>query len=176
MYIDLKKLRPTSELRFYAMRNLGSNQPYVTPNMPAYIGPQYFNRFFANKLPSSITIYGCRENTDSHNWDTMEWEELSSFEEDPDADYNDRWTYHAATCGGTSLTHNCNTLQKLEAVSPIFLTIPIDIAKQGEGFRYLKIKFHSTFNLEGDYEREDTTNKLTKYLTLHELEVYSDKD
>ena len=68
MYIDLKKLRPISELRFYAMRHLGSNCPQTAPDNTPYIGPQYFSRFFANKLPSSVTIYGCRENTDSHNW------------------------------------------------------------------------------------------------------------
>lgn len=82
MYIDLKKLRPISELRFYAMRHLGSNCPQTAPDNTPYIGPQYFSRFFANKLPSSVTIYGCRENTDSHNWDALQWEELASFEDD----------------------------------------------------------------------------------------------
>ncbi len=174
MYIDLKKLRPTSELRFYAMRNLGSNNPYITPNKPEYVGPQYFKQYFSNKLPSSITIYGCRENTDSHDWNSMEWEEVASFEQNPDADNSDRWTYHAATCGGTSGKNSCTTLSKLEAVDPIYLTIPIDITLQGEGFRYFKIKFNSTFNLGADYEYTSTTNKTTKYLTFHELEIYAE--
>ena len=115
-------------------------------------------------------------NTDSHNWDALQWEELASFEDDPDADYRDRWTYHAATCSGTSGKHSCTSLQKLQAVDPIYRALSVDITKQREGFRYLKIKFNSAFNLESIYERDETTNKIKKYLTLHELEVYADKD
>jgi hypothetical protein len=58
MYIDLKKLRPISELRFYAMRHLGSNCPQTAPDNTPYIGPQYFSRFFANKLPSPFMVAG----------------------------------------------------------------------------------------------------------------------
>ena len=47
---------------------------------------------------------------------------------------------------------------------------------QGEGFRYLKIKFNETYLLSEGYERDETTNTVTKHLTLHELELYSDKD
>ena len=55
------------------------------------------------------------------------------------------------------------------------MSINIDLQK--EGFRYLKIKFNGAYNMyPSNYERDDTTNKFTKHLTFHELEIYSDKD
>ena len=65
----------------------------------------------------------------------------------------------------------------MEGASTIYKSMSINIDLQKEGFRYLKIKFNGAYNMyPSAYERDDTTNKLTKYLTLHELEIYSDKD
>ena len=130
-----------------------------------------------NKLPCSITIYGCRKEANSSNWDSMEWEAISTFEDDPDTEDSQRWTYRAVTCGGTTNAYRFATLSALEAADPIYKSMSVDIDKQEEGFRYLKIKFNGVYNMyPSNYERDDVTNKQNKYLTFHELEIYSDKD
>ena len=185
MYIDLKKMRPVSEILFYAYRYIGkkgfNSKPAPDWGRPpintSYKGPQYFKNYLMNKLPCSVTIYGCRKEVNNFNWDSMEWEVISSFNDDPDISDEERWTYHAVTCGGTTNTHRFATLSALEEAAPIYKSMSIDIDKQKEGFRYLKIKFNGTYNMyPSNYENNNTTNKHTKHLTFHELEVYSDKD
>lgn len=185
MYIDLKKMRPISEVRFYAYRHVGtysfSAKSFIdwggSSTSASYQGPQYFKRYLMNKLPCSITIYGCRQDASGSDWNNLKWEILSSFEDDPDIDDDARWTYHAATCGGVKKAHCFGTLSLMEGASTIYKSMSINIDLQKEGFRYLKIKFNGAYNMyPSAYERDDTTNKLTKYLTLHELEIYSDKD
>lgn len=174
MYIDLKKMRPTAEIRFYAYRHVGNNKIAWSSGNSSYIGCQYFKNSLSNKLPCSVTIYGCRENTDS-NLENVDWEELGSFEEDPNISLRDRWTFGAATCGGTTFGKNTyTTFEKMEAAEPIYKAIYIDIDKQKDGFRWLKIKFNQVFNLQS--ESPNMTNKQTRYLSFHELEVYSNKD
>ena len=63
----------------------------------------------------------------------------------------------------------------MEAADQIYKSIDIDINKQGNGFRYLKIKFNEVF-YSISTESPSITNRETRYLTLHELEIYSDKD
>lgn len=185
MYIDLKKKRPVSEVRFYAYRYIGKTGFNSKPNPDwgrspigtTYKGPQYFRNYLMNKLPCSITIYGCRKDVNSSNWDSMEWEAISTFEDDPDTEDSQRWTYRAVTCGGTTNAYRFATLSALEAADPIYKSMSVDIDKQEEGFRYLKIKFNGVYNMyPSNYERDDVTNKQNKYLTFQELEIYSDKD
>ena len=187
MYIDLKKMRPISEIRFYAYRQLSkktgiSIKPFMdwgsaTLTSSAYQTPMIFKGYLMNKLPSSVTIYGCRADEENSNWDEMEWEVISEFEDAPDTADSDRWTYHAVTCGGTSnKNYRFDTLEAIEAADPIYKSMPVELEKQGEGFRYLKIKFNETYLLSDGYEREETTNTVKKRLTFHELEIYSDKD
>lgn len=172
MYIDLKKMRPVSEVRFYAMRWIGSGKPNLS-NF-SYQAPNYIRNSWANMLPCAVTIYGCREEVGG-NLQNANWEKLASFEENPEADYYDRWTYKAATCGGTSLGRNTfATLKKMEAADGIYKSLPIDIGLQKEGFRYLKIKFDNVFQLVD--ESSNTTNLKTRYLSFHELEVFSEKE
>lgn len=174
MYIDLKKLRPTSEVRFYAYRYIGSGKPNLMNTN--HIGPQYIKNSWANMLPCSVTVYGCRDDVETSDFNSLTWEELGSFDQAPDTDDRQRWTFTAATCGGTSLGRNTfGTLAKMEAADPIYKAINIDIDRQGDGFRYLKIKFNEVFYTP-DIETPSMTNRETRYLTLHELEIYSDKD
>jgi len=174
MYIDLKKLRPTSEVRFYAYRYIGAGKPNLANTN--YIGPQYIKNGWANMLPCSVTIYGCRQDIDATDFNSLEWEKLGEFDQAPDTADRERWTYTAATCGGTALGRNTfGTLAKMEAADPIYKSIDIDINKQGNGFRYLKIKFNQVF-YSISTESPSITNRETRYLTLHELEIYSDKD
>ena len=56
----------------------------------------------------------------------------------------------------------------------IYKSLPIDIGLQKEGFRYLKIKFDNVFQLVD--ESSNTTNLKTRYLSFHELEVFSEKE
>ena len=185
MYIDLKKMRPISEIRFYAYLHVGtysfSAKSLIdfggSSTSASYQGPQYFKRYLMNKLPCSITIYGCRQDVSDSDWNNLKWEILSSFEDDPDIADDARWTYHAATCGGVRKANCFGTLSLMEGASPIYKSMSINIDLQKEGFRYLKIKFNGAYNMyPSNYERDDTTNKFTKHLTFHELEIYSDKD
>ena len=172
MYIDLKKKRPVSEIRFYAMRWIGSGKPNLA-NF-SYQAPNYIRNSWANMLPCAVTLYGCREEV-SGGLQNAEWEKLASFEEDPEADLRDRWTYTAATCGGTTFGRNTySTLKKMEAAGEIYKSLPVDINLQKEGFRYLKIKFENVFQLAS--ESPNTTNIKTRYLSFHELEIFSEKD
>ena len=62
----------------------------------------------------------------------------------------------------------------MEAADGIYKSLPIDIGLQKEGFRYLKIKFDNVFQLVD--ESSNTTNLKTRYLSFHELEVFSEKE
>lgn len=179
MYVDLKTMRPTSEIRFYAHRQIASSGkpdwgPYNEAN--PYVATQYFNGFYPNVLPCSITIFGSREDDASRNWDSKTWEKIGEFDQDPDADYSARWTYRAANCGGTFGTYTFGTLARMEAATPVFMSIKVPAEGQDKGFRFLKIKFNNVFNLATDYERPSTTNKVTKIISFHELEIYSKKE
>ena len=174
MYIDLKKLRPTSEIRFYAYRYIAAGKPNLANTN--HIGPQYIKNAWANMLPCSVTVYGCRDNVESTDFNSLEWEEIGAFNQDPNTSDRERWTYTASTCGGTSLGRNTfGTLAKMEEASPIYTSVNIDINRQGNGFRYLKIKFNEVFYSIQD-ETASITNRETRYLSFHELEIYSDKD
>ena len=188
MYIDLKKMRPISEIRFYAYRHIskktgiGTPKPFMdwgspTTTSSAYQAPLIFKSYLTNKLPSSVTVYGCRVDEENSNWDEMVWEEICSFHDDADLDQSERWTYHAVSCGGTSnKNYRFDTLEAIEAADPIYKSMPVDINIQGEGFRYLKIKFNETYLMPEGYEQASITNTIKKHLTFHELELYSDKD
>ncbi len=178
MYIDLKKPRLTSEVRFYAYLEIGYDKGTYLPDWEDYRGQTtvggYWKGVYFNKLPSSVTIYGCKEDNGNHDWDAKKWEKIGSFEQNPALDVSLRWTYHCNSSPGNGSAYRYRTLAKMEAATPIYKAVNFVAEDQGEGYRYLKIKFNEVFQL--DYEYPFASNIRQKYLTFHELEVYTNKE
>lgn len=187
MYVDLGELRPTAQLRLCALRDLGdgvcSERPCIGPKswcLGRADGTQcetvqIFSGGYCNKLPSSVTVYGCRKAETSRDWDSMEWEQLGKFHQDADAEAEERWCYDALDCGGMYSVTTFRTLAKLQGGGSIYMPIDFAVDGQGEGFRYLKLVFNDVFRHP---YLEDNGNYVNtrKYMSFHELEIYSRKE
>lgn len=172
MYIDLKRLRLTSELRFYTYLYIGRNKPSWDYYGEGESSP-YWNDYYNNKVPCSITVYGCKEDNDSRDWDKKEWIKIGSFEQAPDLPFPSRWSYHCPDGGGET-GYTFDSLDKMEAASPIYTSVSIKATGQEKGYRYLKIIYNDTFR--GESEAPTVSNSRTQHITLQELEVYSAKE
>lgn len=163
MYVDLKGKHLTSSVRFYAHLGIeGDNPDFYS-----------LNTYYYNLLPCAVDIYGCKEDGNEGEWDSKKWELIGSFNEDPDSDVGTRWEAHA-----WGYTHNYDylykTLEDMQQAKPIYKEVLFPVDKQDDGFRFLKIVFHGTFNM--DYETPSMSNKGLKRLSLQELEVYTSKN
>lgn len=187
MYIDMGQCRPTSQVRLYAHLNLGDGtcdgRPCFAPKAwcqghadgSVCQTVQVISGNYSNELPCSVTVYGCRNASDTQDWGNQQWELLGSFSQDPDLDYEERWCYDAADCGGMYSSTAYRTLAKCEAANPIYMPIDFTADGQNEGFRYLKLVFNDVFHLDGGLEENGNYKNTFKYITFHELEVYTKK-
>jgi len=185
MYVDMGQCRPTSQVRLYAHLNLGSGscqgRPCFAPKSwcvgradgSACQTVQVISGDYSNDLPCSVTVYGCRNASDTQDWGNQQWELLGSFSQDPDLDYEDRWCYDALDCGGSYSSTAYRTLAKCEAANAIYMPIDFTADGQNEGFRYLKLVFNDVFH--GTLEDNGNYKNTFKYITFHELEVYTKK-
>ena len=187
MYIDMGQLRPTSQVRLYAHLYLGSGTCYGRPcfapknwcsgraDGSECQTVQVISGDYSNDLPCSVTVYGCRNAGDTQDFEAQQWELLGSYSEDPDADYEDRWCYDAYDCGGIYYPSAYRTLAKCEAAQGIYMPINFPADGQDEGFRYLKLVFNDVFHLTDGMEENSNYKNTYKYITFHELEVYTKK-
>lgn len=176
MYIDLKTPKQAAEVRFYAYRDIGYSKGVFMPDWGhSSSSPlrSYFRNNYYNKMPCSVTIYGSKDNSNSREWDTKEWEEIGSFEQSPSSSLSSRWCAYCSTAAGIGTARSFSTLAAMTAADPIYLPVTFTLVGQGDGYRYLKIKFNDVFDLS--YEPTSSTNRINKIVTFHELEVYGAK-
>ena len=117
-----------------------------------------------NKLPCVVSVYG----SDEGDPDASSWVKLGKFEQDPDAEVEDRWCERC--------DHNYElvygTLEELEEADPAYLEVVIPASEKR--FRYLKIVVEDVFNRTW-YNWDEGDNR-DEYVTMHELEIYVKKE
>ena len=168
MYFDLKKTRMVAELRIYCMLGYQSGKG---PQFTSYSGAETQNiwyTYYFNKLPCEVTVYGCKEENANLDWENMTWEKIGSFEEDPSLAFKNRWCSYAA-----GATYNYVRLDRagMEEHDPAYMAIKFD-AEQGSGYRYLKMVVNEVGGLGFNSNNFNMRNG-AKYVTMHELEIYS---
>lgn len=171
MYFDLKQMRMIAELRIYCMLGYQSGKGPLFMSNAAAETKNIWYTYYYNKLPCEVTVYGCKEESANPDYESMEWEEIGHFEEDPDLSFKSRWCANAA-----GATYNLLRLDKagMEEHDPSYMSIDFD-AEQGEGYRYLKMVVNEVGGLGYNSNNFNMKNG-NKYVTMHELEIYSNKE
>ena len=161
MYLDLGEKKLIAEVRGYCMLNHTKefrSEPYYS---------LVWHARYYNKLPNSITVYA---SNDEGDWESKSWIKIGEFSEDRDLDITLRWCARCAE--NRALLDEYKTLEELQAADPAYFSISLPANGQGDGYRYLKIKYNDIFGAHND--AGDQNND--KFLSLHELEVYTKKN
>lgn len=157
--LDFKETRLVAEIRLYAML-------YVAGSMPSHDDP--YGRIFRggvlpDMLPCSVTVFASNNKDDDASW-----KKIGSFEESKYQSFESRWCIRAYGHDGT---YYLRTIADVEAADPVYLEI--SFPPTGEEFRYIKIVVNELF----DYEWSSYYGvNPGEYITLHEVEVYTNKD
>ncbi|WP_279090328.1 DUF4959 domain-containing protein [Butyricimonas virosa] len=164
--IDMKKERVPAKIRFYNILNNNmlrvKGLQYQTGLPQSPLGGIWLSHY-EDKIPCEVTVYG------GHSDDPKgEWTKIGSFSEDRTTSQNERW---AARC--TSVSYSYETLTALQEADPAYIEIifpafPIT-------YRYIKFVVEEVF-LQPYYNQNPVDYNPSKYVTIHELEVYTKKD
>lgn len=161
MYLDLGSKQLSAELRVYCMLNTGKSF-----NTEPYYSAVWHARYY-NKLPNSVTVYA---SNDEGEWEDKKWTKLGSFEQDRELETRLRWCARCAT--NSDWIDEYETLEELQAADPAYFSVFFPASGQGDGYRYLKIVFNDTFAAHNPYGCQNEN----KYLTFHEMELYTKMD
>jgi lipoprotein len=157
--IDLGKPQVPAKLRIYGA--------LVGDFLRGYYYYNIWNSFYANKLPCKVTVYG----GNSPDPDDASWTRIGKFEQDPQTITEDRWS---AACLTEDLWSDpIYDLQELEKREAAYLEVAFLYSKTE--YRYLKLVVNDVFDLYNSNYQEDYPNS-SKYVTMHELEVYVKKN
>lgn len=168
MYIDMHENKLTAEVRMYAPLN-------VRQYGWAYKGPYctlFRNDYFEDKIPCEVEVYAAKDDHGTAgNWSAKDWVKVSKYKQDPDTGNDSRW--NAKCLGYRNVINSYNDALKTDSV---FLPLKL-LCDQGEGYRYLKIVVHNTYNKVGsDTWQFGPTLNTAKYFTMQELEVWTKKE
>lgn len=178
MYADLKKNRLTAGIRIYAPVNIqGRNYSSVLGRYAVTIGGTYYD--IIQKLPCDVSLYGAKDDggTGSSGWDSKEWTLLGTFSQDERTEAGDRWCHN---CQSDDAEYNriYSTKAAAEAGPAIYMTVPVSVEGQGEGYRYLKIVVNKCFiTVEGRALRPPFFPYYNwhEYVFMQQLEIYTNK-
>ncbi len=175
MYIDMHDNKLTAEVRMYAMINI-SRGIGISGNYNRLFQGLYY----ADKLPCKVEVYAAKDDHGTAgNWDSKQWEKVSSYTQDPDVDCSARW---CANCFGDFISNSFYGYSKktdVESADSIYLPLNLLCEGQGEGYRYLKIVVNDVYNLseeETGYGFGRKVFNAAKYFALQELEIYTKKE
>ena len=164
--IDMMEEKLPAEVRLYGMLAVRTSWPY---------GPGQYETFpkwgdvwtlcYASKLPSSVTLYASQTKDDDASW-----VEISHFEQDRRIDNKERWCERCNENGDYLIVSR----DALDLASPCFITLTCPA--EGEKYRYLKVVVNEVFFAPIGFENAFMGGNDQKYVTVHELEVYTAKD
>ena len=153
--LDIKEPSIVGEMRFYMRIEDG------------YAKNSDFEQMYYTKLPCNIKVYGWIGSgayDPVNNPGTSEdWKQVGSFEQDPYVADSERWYVNAE-----GKTVSVKTVAELDAVAPIYLSIPFPFEERE--YRFLKIQFNETYEPVYGSSSNNSNN-----VTFHELEVYGQK-
>lgn len=165
--IDLKEAKVPVEMRLYAMLYVRTFSDKEFDDVYGDI----WRMMYATKLPNSVTLYGSNDVDDDTSW-----EELVTFEQDRKLDYTKRWCERANDVGDFS-TYKISSETVLNEAEPCYMSLkcPGNVPGNGKKFRYLKLIVNEVFYTPRD-RSETTYGNPKKYVSLHELEIYTEKE
>ncbi|MFO3729565.1 MULTISPECIES: DUF4959 domain-containing protein [Butyricimonas] len=166
--LDMKESKNPVELRLYAMLFV---RTFADKTFDDVYG-DIWRMNYATKLPSSLTLYGS-DNMD----DDTSWEELASFEQDRQMDASKRWCERANDVGSFQ-EYKIQSPSVLNLAEPCYLSLKCPGSVPGEGrkkYRYLKLVVNEVFYAPRGLS-ETIVGNPEKYVTLHELEIYTEKE
>ena len=110
------------------------------------------------------------EQCDSLRIPNERWVEISHFEQDRRIDNKERWCERCNENGDYLIVSR----DALDLASPCFITLTCPA--EGEKYRYLKVVVNEVFFAPIGFENAFMGGNDQKYVTVHELEVYTAKD
>lgn len=165
--IDLKKPTLITEVRLYGMlyvRTFPKGKGYFNPD-PVKYGPAWTGRY-DSKLPCNVTIYA---SNDKDNADT--WKKISHFEQDRSLENILRWSVR---CNDGHVAYRLRKKEQLESAEPCFMPLIFPVSDQT--YRYLKVVVNDMFSATDGSNSSYEGGNSKQYVTVHELEVFTQKD
>lgn len=178
MYIDLKENRVMASIRLYTMFDCRDVMG-LWSQWDGYYGFDYQDAilvldYIENELPCEVTLYGLKDDggspADYTAMNSMEgWEEIGTFEQSKSAAWEERYYKEARHQG-----YYGKTRDEIRAADPVFMEVVVPAIAQEEGYRYLKMVINEVFDLEMEISRNYVNT--FKYVTFHELEVWTNQE
>ena len=164
--IDMMEEKLPAEVRLYGMLAVRTSWPYGPgPYDPFPKWGDVWTMCYASKLPSSVTLYGSQTKDGDASW-----VEISHFEQDRRIDNKERWCERCNENGDYLIISR----DALDLASPCFITLTCPA--EGEKYRYLKVVVNEVFFAPIGFENAFMGGNDQKYVTVHELEVFTAKD
>ena len=178
MYMDLKENKIMASIRLYNMFTCSTLYD-LWMQWDGRWGYDYEEAqlvldYIHNEIPCKVTLYGLEDDGGTpvtyEDMNSLEgWEEIGTFEQDKTLSWESRW-YKESTRQGYYGKNEAEIL----AADPVYMEIVVPANSQEEGYRYLKMVINEVFDLE--YEISRNFDNTYKYVTFHELEIYTNKD
>ena len=166
--IDLKKPTVITEVWLYGMlyvRTFPKGKHSILNPFPVKYGPIWTGRY-DSKLPCEVTVYASNDKENANSW-----KRVSHFKQDRGLENDLRWS---ARCNDGAPAYRLRNKEQVEEADPCFMSLTFPVS--GETYRYLKVVVNDLFStsdgLNGKYEGGNSQ----KYVTIHELEVFTKKD
>lgn len=174
MYIDLKKNRIVSVVRFYAPIQIKDRFfALIIPGMPATTLQKVLDGNIACKLPCDVDVYGAKDDSgNGSDWESKQWELIGSYQQSDKIAPTLRW---CRNCWGNSelaYEEQPSTKEEVDKTDPIYMQVEMPFENQADGYRYIKIVVNKTFITS---ERSYGGDNISNYVVLQELELYTKK-
>ena len=153
--LDLQQEKMIASVRVYAMLRF-------TRNWPDYNSTPYgrlfaYGRYFGVFYPCSITVEASN--------DKKIWEKIGTYEE-AQAFSKSSWAYHTVQA-------SLRTEEALAAADPVYISV--DVPASENTYRYLRLTVNELLDLHPYTSYADHYNP-SRYVMMHELEVYVNKE
>lgn len=160
--VELSEAKVPASIRIYGMLRMAKFSFTNTSSKVESNLKSVWNNSYEDKLPCKLTVYA-GNNKDGND---DEWVKFGSFEQDRFAKNTDRWSRKTAE---NSLI--IDDISRLRAEEPAFLEV--NLKAQSTEYRYLKIVVDDIYSSQFGVNQDNKNN--SKYVTMHELEVYVKK-
>lgn len=154
--LDLQTGQCIAQLRFYGLLNFRT-----VPSQIIYKYGYAWGGSYNSRTPCHVEIYVSNDKDDENSW-----KKFGDFEQNRDIDNESRWDNRCIGFRNIAVT----TLDEVIAAEPAYFAI--DFPATGETFRYIKIIVKDTYAPTTIFSDKNPN----KYVTFHEIEVYTKKD
>lgn len=155
--LDMREKKMVAAVRLYTMMQVNRSWPTSSDKYYRVFRSGYY---LSDMLPCNITIFASN--------DKATWKKVGSFEQFREIGGDARWYKNAF-----NIDNYNKSQQEIKDSDPYY--VEISFPATGESYRYLKININELYKYEYDYMSSSYANN-DQYMTLHELEIYTNKD